>query len=87
MPSRRRFLQALGSSLGTAVGVGFYAWRVEPHWLEMVRRRLPIDRLPASLAGRTLVQLSDIHGAPASTTSTCLRRSAVSPISNPTSSC
>jgi predicted MPP superfamily phosphohydrolase len=64
MPSRRRFLQAVWSSFGAAAGAGLYTWRVEPHWLEMVRRRLPIDRLPASLAGRTLVQLSDIHVGP-----------------------
>jgi uncharacterized protein len=62
--SRRRFLQAVGSSLGVAAGVGFYTWRVEPHWLEIVRRRLPIRRLPPSLAGRTLVHLSDVHVGP-----------------------
>lgn len=44
--------------------MGFYTWRVEPHWLEIVRRPLPIHRLPPSLAGRTLVQVSDVHVGP-----------------------
>jgi predicted MPP superfamily phosphohydrolase len=40
---------------------GLYTWRVEPEWLEVVERRLPVARLPPDLAGRTLVQLSDLH--------------------------
>jgi hypothetical protein len=42
-------------------GVGLYTWRIEPHWLEVVRRQLPVRRLPSSLAGRTLIQISDLH--------------------------
>lgn len=60
--TRRRFLRAAGASIGaTAAGVGLYTWRVEPEWLELVHRPLPIRGLPASLAGRTLVQISDVH--------------------------
>lgn len=59
--TRRNFLRASGAGLVTAAGFGFYTWRVEPHWLEFVRRPLPIRGLPSSLQGRTLVQLSDIH--------------------------
>jgi uncharacterized protein len=59
--SRRAFLRAAGATLCAAGGTGLYAWRIEPHWLELVRRPLPIDRLPASLVGRTLVQISDVH--------------------------
>src|SRR5204863_517027 len=33
----------------------------EPHWIEVVRRDLPITRLPSALVGKRLVQLSDIH--------------------------
>jgi predicted MPP superfamily phosphohydrolase len=44
-----------------ATGLGLYTWRVEPHWLEIVRRPLPIRHLPRSLDGRTLVQVSDVH--------------------------
>ncbi len=56
--TRRRFLAALG---GTAALTGLYAWRIEPHWVEIVERDLPIDRLPAALDGRRLVQISDLH--------------------------
>lgn len=56
--SRRRFL---GLAAGAVAGTGLYAWRVEPHWVEVVRRDLPVAGLPAALEGQTLVQLSDIH--------------------------
>jgi predicted MPP superfamily phosphohydrolase len=59
--TRRRFLQAVGASIGGAAGIGVYAFAVEPHWLELVRRPLPIRNLPSSLNGRTLVQISDVH--------------------------
>src|SRR5260221_1135368 len=57
--NRRRFLQIAGA--GAAGGVGLYTWRVEPHWLEIVRRPLPVRALPSRLSGRTLVQISDVH--------------------------
>ena len=44
-----------------AAGLGFYTRRVEPHWLELVIRTLPVRHLPRSLEGRTLVQISDVH--------------------------
>ncbi len=59
--TRRNFLRASGAAIVAAAGLGFYTWRVEPHWLEFVYRSLPIRGLPSSLQGRTLVQLSDIH--------------------------
>jgi hypothetical protein len=64
MLSRRAFLHATLASAAAAVGTGVYAWRIEPHWLETVRRDLSIRRLPQSLVGRALVQLSDIHVGP-----------------------
>lgn len=59
--TRRRFF---GLAAGTALGLGMYAWRIEPHWVEVVRRELPIAGLPSSLVGRTLIQLSDLHVGP-----------------------
>jgi len=59
--TRRRFWGA--AALG-GLGVGLYTWRVEPHWLELVRRDLPVRDLPDALAGRTLAQVSDIHVGP-----------------------
>jgi predicted MPP superfamily phosphohydrolase len=62
MLTRRQFLMLTGGA--AASGVGLYTWRVEPHWLEVVRRPLPIRGLPAALAGKTLAQISDIHVGP-----------------------
>ncbi len=44
-----------------AAGLGVYPWRIEPHWLEVVHHPLALRQLPASLAGRTLVQITDVH--------------------------
>ncbi len=59
--TRRRFLKILGVSLGAAACSGVYATGIEPYWLEIVRRPLPIRQLPASLVGCTLAHLSDAH--------------------------
>ncbi|HEY7086814.1 MAG TPA: metallophosphoesterase [Tepidisphaeraceae bacterium] len=63
--SRRKFLKRCALS-AAAIGIGTfgYTWRIEPHWIELVRRPLPIARLPASLVGKTLVQISDLHIGP-----------------------
>ena len=58
--TRRRFLTMLGG----AVALGFYTWRVEPHWVEVVHLDMPIPNLPDHLVGKTLVQLSDLHIGP-----------------------
>ncbi len=59
--TRRRFLVGCSSTLLAGAGLGLYTWRWEPHWLEVVRHPLPIRGLPASLAGKTLLQISDVH--------------------------
>ncbi len=59
--SRRTFLRMTAASAATVVATGAYTWRVEPYWIEVVRRSLPVRHLPAALEGLTLVQLSDIH--------------------------
>lgn len=56
--NRRRFLTTFAAGAGA---VGLYTWRFEPTWLEIVQRDLPIAHLPPALAGKTLVQVSDIH--------------------------
>jgi predicted MPP superfamily phosphohydrolase len=50
--------------VAAAAGTALYTWRIEPHWVEFVHRRLPVTGLPVSLAGKRLVQLSDIHVGP-----------------------
>lgn len=62
MPSRRKLLKA-SLALGAA-SVGLYTWRIEPHWLEIVERPLPIVGLPEALVGKRVVQLSDLHIGP-----------------------
>jgi predicted MPP superfamily phosphohydrolase len=64
MLTRRQFLALGGATLAGAAGVGLYTWQVEPHWVEIVRRPMPLEHLPASLEGRTLLQISDIHVGP-----------------------
>ena len=62
--TRRRFLK-LGAALAAgACGAGVYAWQIEPHWVEVVCRDLPVANLPDALVGQTLVQLSDLHAGP-----------------------
>ena len=64
-PGRRRFLKAAaGTILGAGAATGLYTWRVEPHWLEITRRELPLRGLPPDLVGRTLAHLSDLHVGP-----------------------
>ncbi len=64
MVTRRRFLRTATLVTGAAATSGVYAWRIEPHWLEIVRRPLAVPGLPPSLVGRTLVQISDVHVGP-----------------------
>lgn len=59
--SRRKLLKlGVGAALagGGTLGHTFF---VEPFWLELVERELPIANLPQSLSGKKLVQISDIH--------------------------
>ena len=48
----------------SALGCVGYAIGVEPHWLKIVARDLPIDHLPRALQGARLVQISDLHVGP-----------------------
>ena len=64
MISRRNFLIGSATTLASAAAVGLYAWQIEPHWVELVRRPMRLPNLPPSLAGRTLLQLSDLHIGP-----------------------
>lgn len=64
MMTRRGLLKAFLASSVAGVGLGLYAWQVEPHWLQIVERALPFRGLPAALTGRRLVHLSDLHVGP-----------------------
>jgi predicted MPP superfamily phosphohydrolase len=59
--TRRRFLQwvaGLGLTAGAAYG---YGRTIEPRWLSIEQIELPIAGLPATLDGKRMAQLSDIH--------------------------
>lgn len=63
--SRRRALQAAAAGLlGGSGASALYALRIEPHWVRVHRRDLPVIGLPAGLVGKTLVQISDLHVGP-----------------------
>jgi predicted MPP superfamily phosphohydrolase len=64
MMDRRRFIMLGASALGVAAATGVYAWQIEPFWLEIVRRPMPLPDLPQALVGKTLLQVSDIHVGP-----------------------
>ena len=61
MPTRRQFLRAGAVLAGAAAATGLYAWRIEPHWVELVERPMPLRNLPPELVGKTLLHLSDLH--------------------------
>jgi len=64
MLTRRQFLALGGATLASGAGVVLYAWQIEPHWVEIVRRPLPLEHLSATLEGRTLLHISDMHVGP-----------------------
>jgi predicted MPP superfamily phosphohydrolase len=62
--TRRCFLKLSAAGVGLGASLGIYTWRVEPHWLEIVERPLPVSNLPKDLAGWRMAQLSDLHIGP-----------------------
>lgn len=62
--SRRSLLKGAAAATGVAAFAGLYAWRIEPHWLQIVERPLAIENLPASWEGARLAQISDLHIGP-----------------------
>ena len=63
--TRRRFLKATAVGLiGSGAAAGLYANQIEPHWIDVVRRDMPIENLPESLSDKTLIQISDLHIGP-----------------------
>ena len=63
--SRRDFLKLFRTSALTALASGLggiiYSASMEPGWLDVVRLKMPLRRLPKSFAGFTIAQISDIH--------------------------
>lgn len=57
--SRRKFITR-GSTLAV-VGLGTYAFGVEPRWISVEKHDLPISGLKESLVGKTAVHITDLH--------------------------
>lgn len=56
--SRRRFLVGTGAA---AAGLAVYSGEIARHEIDIVRRTIAIDHLPAPFHGYTIAQISDIH--------------------------
>lgn len=59
--TRRKLIRYSAVAACAGLGLGGYAWQIEPRWVAYEEKRLPINKLPTSLIGKTLVQLSDLH--------------------------
>ncbi|WBL23874.1 metallophosphoesterase [Zunongwangia sp. HRR-M8] len=59
--NRKNFIKNIAIISAVAGIPGFYAWKVEPFWLEFVYQKMPIKNLPSALEGKMLMQISDIH--------------------------
>jgi predicted MPP superfamily phosphohydrolase len=60
--TRRQWLKrTTWGGFAVAAGVIVDTFYIEPHWLEIVRRDLPIRILPAHWQGKLLVHISDVH--------------------------
>lgn len=62
--TRRNFFRSSAAGLCAVGGVFGYTWRIEPHWVQVVHRMLPIEGLPDALSGKRLIQISDLHVGP-----------------------
>lgn len=63
--NRRRFLLASAGALAAgAAGTVGYTLGIEPHWVDVVERPMPVRDLPPALAGKRLAQVSDLHVGP-----------------------
>lgn len=59
---RRKFIKkSIIGVIGASILGGIYSWKIEPFWLEFVKKKMPIHNLPEHLIGKTLMQISDIH--------------------------
>lgn len=64
--TRRGFLgRALLGLGGLGASAFVYAHWIEPHWVSIVRRDMPIANLPDFWNGKVLAQVSDLHFGPA----------------------
>ena len=58
---RRVFLKKILQLSAIAAIPAFYSWQIEPFWLEIVHKEMPVRNLPSHLIGKKLMQISDLH--------------------------
>lgn len=63
-PGRRRFLKAAAAAVAAGAGLAAYAHWVEPTWIEVVRRDLPVPHLPPAWEGVRVALIADLHCGP-----------------------
>lgn len=65
---RQLLVRALGAVAGATFlgGIGSYGYatRVEPQWIRVRHRAMPVTNLPPPLIGKRAVQVSDLHCGP-----------------------
>jgi len=59
--NRKTFLKRLLQISAVGAFPMLYSWQVEPFWLELVEKKLPVKNLPKELEGKILMQISDLH--------------------------
>ncbi|HOZ98132.1 MAG TPA: metallophosphoesterase [Niabella sp.] len=59
--NRKSFLKLISGLGATGLITGLYSWKIEPYWLEFTKMDMSIRNLPATLDGKILMQISDIH--------------------------
>lgn len=60
--TRRKFLLGAGAAVGACAVCGpLYAFHVEPHWIDVARRSMPLAGLDPRWDGRTIAHISDLH--------------------------
>ncbi len=62
--TRRRLLAAGAAIAGAGFGVGAYSCWVEPTWVRIVERDLPVPNLPPAWDGLRLAHIADLHHGP-----------------------
>jgi predicted MPP superfamily phosphohydrolase len=59
--SRRRFLKRCAALSAAPLALGVYSTQLEPFWLDVHERSIPVRGLPAAFSGFRLAHLSDLH--------------------------
>ena len=59
--TRKKFIKRILQISALGAFPLLYSWQIEPFWLEIVYKTINIKNLPENLAGKTIMQISDLH--------------------------